>query len=158
MSSLQVSRRTLARGAAWTVPIVAVAVSAPAFAASAGTTPQVTALGGCRCGTGGGTTKPYRLDVSFSNTTSSSFTITDPTITVSGTPGDNVTLLTTAPPQTNVIAANSTKVLQYRFTRGSNPTSDTLVFTWTATSVDGSFSGTFTANVTWATCTKACVD
>jgi hypothetical protein len=157
MSTHQVTRRTIARGAAWTVPIVAVAVSAPAFAASAGSAPQVTALGGCRCGTGGGTTKPYRLDVTFTNATSSAFTITNPTITVSGTPGDNVTLLATTPPQTNVVAANSTKVIQYRFTRGSNPSSDSVVFTWTATGSSGTFNGTFTATVNWGTCTTACV-
>ena len=34
MSSQQVSRRSVARGAAWSVPLVAVGVAAPAFAAS----------------------------------------------------------------------------------------------------------------------------
>jgi hypothetical protein len=158
MSSHQVSRRTLARGAAWTVPIVAVAVSAPAFAASPGSAPQVSILGGCRCGTGGGTTKPYRLDVTFTNATSSTFTITNPTITVSGTAGNNVTLLATTPAQTNQVPPG-TKVLRYRFTRGSNPASDSVTFTWTATNntTHEAFPDTTTANVTWGNCTVACV-
>ena len=42
MSSHQVSRRTLARGAAWTVPLVAIAVAAPAFAASPTYAPTLT--------------------------------------------------------------------------------------------------------------------
>ena len=158
MSTHQVSRRSVARGAAWTVPIVAVAVSAPAFAASAGSAPQVSILGGCRCGTGGGTVKPYRLDVTFTNSTIWTFTITNPTITVSGNPGNDVTLLTTVPAQTNQVPPG-TKVLRYRFTRGSNPSTDSVTFTWTATNntTHQSFNGTTTANVTWGNCTTACV-
>ena len=157
-SSHHVSRRTLARGAAWTVPLVAVGVSAPAFAVSAGSFPHVTALGGCRCGTGGGTTKPYRLDVTFTNSTTSTFTITNPTITVSGIPGSNVTLLTTTPPQTNTVPPG-TKVLQYRFTRGSNPATDTVQFTWTATdaSTNESANGSTTVTVSWGDCDNLCV-
>lgn len=49
MSPHQVSRRTLARGAAWTVPVVAIGVTSPAFAASAGSAPQLTAGGSCKC-------------------------------------------------------------------------------------------------------------
>ncbi len=48
-SSQHVSRRTLARGAAWTVPVVAVSVVAPAYAASAGSDPQLIAGGSCKC-------------------------------------------------------------------------------------------------------------
>jgi hypothetical protein len=44
----KVSRRTIARGAAWSVPIAAVATSAPAFAASC--VPQIVfSPGSCKC-------------------------------------------------------------------------------------------------------------
>ena len=51
---------------------------------------------------------------------------------MSGVAGANVTLLATTPAQTNSIPPG-TKVLRYRFTRGSNPSSDSVQFTWTAT-------------------------
>ncbi len=159
MSSLQhVSRRAVTRGAAWTMPIVAVSVAAPAFAASLGSSPLVTALGGCRCGTGGGPTKPYRLDVTFSNTTGTDFTVSNPTIVVSGVAGGNVTLLPTTPPQTTVVPPGN-KVISYRFTRGNNSTSDSVQFGWTATdtATNDSSDGSVTINVAWATCTDACL-
>ena len=44
----KISRRTVARGVAWSAPIVAVGVAAPAFAASC--TPQITlGPGSCKC-------------------------------------------------------------------------------------------------------------
>jgi uncharacterized Zn-binding protein involved in type VI secretion len=49
----RVSRRTVTRGAAWSVPAVAVAVAAPAFAAS-NTNPVVTAGASCKCPGSGG--------------------------------------------------------------------------------------------------------
>ena len=43
------SRRTVVKGAAWTAPIVAVGVAAPAFAASPGD-PEITGtVGACKC-------------------------------------------------------------------------------------------------------------
>ncbi len=46
----QISRRTVARGVAWSVPVVAVASAAPAFAASPGCKPVVTfSTGSCKC-------------------------------------------------------------------------------------------------------------
>ena len=40
MSAQQVSRRSVARGAAWSVPLVAVGVAAPAFAVSPDVAPS----------------------------------------------------------------------------------------------------------------------
>ena len=53
VSRQRVSRRTVARGAVWSVPAVAVAVAAPAFAAST-TNPVVTAGASCKCPGSGG--------------------------------------------------------------------------------------------------------
>jgi hypothetical protein len=158
MSAPQVSRRSVARGAAWSVPLVAVGVAAPAFAASPGAGATVTVLGGCRCGTGGGTTKPYRLDVTFTNSSTFTFEITDPTITVSGTAGDGVALQT-SPAQSNLVPPSPPDtVLRYTFTRGSNPTSDQVTFTYTSrnTTTNVTTPGTITVDVTWATCTTSC--
>lgn len=46
-TKFSVSRRTLAKGAAWSVPAVAVAAAAPAYAAS-GAAPKLTYLGACK--------------------------------------------------------------------------------------------------------------
>ena len=50
------SRRTVVRGAAWTVPAVAIGVAAPAFAASTTPPPPVINFGGA-CGNTGSTGK-----------------------------------------------------------------------------------------------------
>ena len=71
MSSHQVSRRTLARGAAWTVPVVAIAVAAPAYAAS-----QIYVADGVMAGAGAawqvpgnpaGTTSTYKAELAFTS-------------------------------------------------------------------------------------------
>ena len=65
MSSPQVSRRTLARGAAWTVPLVAVAVAAPAFAASQDLAPTVDAGASCKCPGSGGNNHDFKTVLAF---------------------------------------------------------------------------------------------
>jgi hypothetical protein len=156
MSSQHVSRRAVARGAAWSVPLVAVGVAAPAFASSPGSAPSVTLLAGCRCGTGGGPIKPYRLDVTFNNATADTFTVTNVGIDVSGTPANNVALQA-FPPQTNDIPPGN-KTLRYTFLRGSNPASDlvTFTYTYTNTTTNVASNGSFSATVNWATCSLTC--
>jgi hypothetical protein len=61
--SSYVSRRTVARGAAWSVPIAAVSVAAPAFAASF-TAPGKSANVACKC-PGGGSPFTYNVQVTF---------------------------------------------------------------------------------------------
>jgi len=151
MSSPQVSRRSVARGAAWSVPLVAVTVAAPAFAASPGTLPTVTAITGCQCGNGGAQKKPYRLDVTITNNLGTSVTITNPAIILPGDTAANV-MLQENPAQTNVIEANATVTLRYVFTRGNN--GGTLVqFNYTVGSTN--VTGTPTA-ITWGSCTLLC--
>lgn len=65
MSSL--NRRTVVRGAAWSIPIVAVAAHAPAFAASTDA-PVVTGTGSisvCKLAGAGQNCQSYRVRVSF---------------------------------------------------------------------------------------------
>ena len=75
MSSHQVSRRTLARGAAWTVPMVAVAVAAPAYAASQVTKPVANAGTSCKCPGSGGNNFDFKAVLAFSITGSDDWKI-----------------------------------------------------------------------------------
>ena len=87
------SRRTVVRGAAWTVPVVAVAANAPAFAVSAG---RVTfeslgiacKLPGASCQKETGVTKGYviRVRVCSTFTFPTVITIGDATVSLNGEP------------------------------------------------------------------------
>jgi hypothetical protein len=77
--STRPTRRTIARGAAWSVPVVAVAAAAPAFAASGGT---ASVTGQCTGGRTGsiqvvvnGTSAQY-VRVQLSHTGSGTYTVT----------------------------------------------------------------------------------
>ncbi len=65
MPSSQVSRRTLARGAAWTVPMVAIAVAAPAYAASQVLAPTVDAGASCKCPGSGANNFNFKAVLAF---------------------------------------------------------------------------------------------
>ena len=85
------SRRTVVRGAAWTVPVVAVAANAPAFAVSAG---RVTfeslgiacKLPGASCQSETGVTKGYVIRVRVCSTFAfpTTITIRDATVSLNG--------------------------------------------------------------------------
>ena len=70
--SSQVSRRTIARGAAWSVPVALVAVAAPAYAASFHP-PGSSANNGCKC-PGGGSPYTYNINVVFTTPGTDSYT------------------------------------------------------------------------------------
>ena len=71
------SRRTVVRGAAWTVPVIAVAAQAPAFAASKRCQP----FSQCKDPGDGSNTKDYEI---FTNCGGADITVT--TVTVDGEP------------------------------------------------------------------------
>lgn len=78
-----VSRRTVAKGAAWAVPAIAVAGAAPAMAAS----PGLIELSGAGCklpGNSNSTFKGYAFALTASNTTTSSVTIQINSVTLNG--------------------------------------------------------------------------
>jgi hypothetical protein len=63
----QFNRRTLVRGAAWSIPVVAIAAHAPAFATSTeAPTPGGIAMSCRTTGNGGGDCQGYRVVLSFS--------------------------------------------------------------------------------------------
>ena len=70
-----VSRRTVAKAMAWSVPAIALAVPAPAYAASQGIV-QLTGTGCKLPGNSQAIYKGYALKAAASNTTNSAFTVT----------------------------------------------------------------------------------
>jgi hypothetical protein len=64
MSSPHLSRRSVARGAAWSVPLVAIAITAPAYAASFGTPPNALAKS-CKCAGSGPNNWDFKTVLSF---------------------------------------------------------------------------------------------
>jgi hypothetical protein len=76
-----ISRRTVAKGAAWTVPVVAVGAAAPAMAASGISCPTSARLVSATA-TGGGSNKTWTVVISFEGLVagqeySASITVTD---------------------------------------------------------------------------------
>ena len=85
------SRRTVVRGAAWTVPVIAVAANAPAFAVSAGTVTfeslgVACKLPGASCQSEVGVTKGYviRVRVCSTFTFPTTITIRDASVSLDG--------------------------------------------------------------------------
>lgn len=144
MSSEHVSRRALTRGVAWTMPVVAVGVAAPAFAAS-GSALSAT-ITGCRCP---GTQKRYRLNVTFVNTTTSYFLISSVSVAVAG---DTVTNL--SPGFTLIGPGPGSTVRTFAFTRGKDSSPSTVTFAYNAINLSTGVStpASVTASVTWSTC------
>jgi hypothetical protein len=106
-----ISRRTVAKAAAWSVPVVALAVSTPAYAAS----PGIVTLtgGGCKLpGNSQGIYKGYAFTASISNTFNVPITITITGATLDGQDLGQVTVvnLDTCANLTStfVVPANST--------------------------------------------------
>jgi len=144
MSSPQVSRRSVARGAAWSVPLVAVGVAAPAFAASTSFGTGVFSTQSCRCG-GSGAIFSYRLNILFPNQSSTSYTVN--AVSIASTDGPIVLF---PAGQTATVAPGGQTVL-FRFRRTSNTASVQVTFTYTTTdgtttSANQELSGTFSFN------------
>jgi len=86
----QIDRRTIAKGVAWTVPVVIVATAAPAAAASGSTSGTFTA-------THVGQSANYKFVLTVDNSTTSDVVVELQTLTKSGS-------------STNLITANATSV------------------------------------------------
>lgn len=126
MSSPQVSRRAVARGVAWTVPIAAVSVAAPAFAVS-GPAPTAVITSICTC-TSNGQGRKYRISVTFTNTIAQSFDIS----TMSVTSG-NLSGLAVVPAATFTLSAvPGATVKTFDFLRTNSSSALPLTFTFTA--------------------------
>ena len=145
MSAPQVSRRSVARGAAWSVPLVAVGVAAPAFAASAPVpTPVVT---GCQCSSGG---KKYRVILNFTQSSTTSYSITAITVSI---PSETIT--GTTPTTASVPTGTGTTTVGVVFTRPNNSASSTVTITYTIKNNTTNQSTNVTigpSTITWPNC------
>ena len=74
-----VSRRSVAKGAAWATPVLTMAAAAPPMAASAHPNASVTSATGCKPKTKGDGVKDYWLKACFVNNDSHTVTISAPT-------------------------------------------------------------------------------
>ena len=73
-----VSRRSVAKGAAWATPVLTMAAAAPPMAASAHPNASVTSATGCKPKTKGDGVKDYWLKACFVNNDSHTVTISAP--------------------------------------------------------------------------------
>lgn len=132
--SAEFSRRTVVRGAAWTIPVVAVAAQAPAFAASTDAPrPTVTV---CKETAG---SKCYRFYLTFAMPAYDwSITLTSLVLTNSTTPGGEE-LIGLTNPKTFTVTTAGTNVFQIQAcTTGNLASSALLQLAYTATSSAGS--------------------
>src|SRR5688500_7994158 len=74
MSTQHVSRRSVARGVAWSVPIVAIGVAAPAYAASPDAPVITNPAKSCKC-PGGGSPWTFNLNVGITTPGPDSYSI-----------------------------------------------------------------------------------
>ena len=88
-SSQYVSRRTVTRGAAWTVPLVAVGVSAPAFAVSPASAPQLAPGASCKCPGSGGNNFNFKAVLSVTTAGSADWSFHVVSWTFDGVAGPN---------------------------------------------------------------------
>ena len=65
MPSAHVSRRTVARGVAWSVPVVAVGVAVPAFAVSPVASPTADVGDSCKCAGAGANNYDFKTVLTF---------------------------------------------------------------------------------------------
>lgn len=101
------TRRTLVKGAAWSVPVVAVGGAAPAFAAS-----PVFEITGTTIGCKISNQKVYHLEIQIQNTGNQPATIADVTLTGTNSAGDTIVFPAPAdqcmcPGATYVLVVNS---------------------------------------------------
>jgi hypothetical protein len=136
-----ISRRTVAKAAAWSVPAIALAVSTPAYAAS----PGFITLTGDGCKLPGQATdifKGYAFEASISNTTNAGVSIAITDITLNGEDLGDVTVVAlgtcTVLGDTFVIAAGTTDLRVAIITEdAANSANGTLIISGTVDGVAG---------------------
>lgn len=133
----QYSRRTVVRGAAWSIPVVAVAANAPAFASSQ-SAPRPSSVIGCRL-TAGGSSNCYRFTLGFAQPMESWTVKLDGVFLMnSSTPDGEEVVSTTTPLQFVVSSTSSANTFALRAcTTGTMQRDVKVRFTYTATSASG---------------------
>ena len=126
----QYSRRTVVRGAAWSIPVVAVAANAPAFAAStdAPSVPGSAAFVVCKLPGAGQNCQSYRAILNLTVQPSDTWTIDFTALLV-----DNVDFFASVAPKSFTgITATSTQV-EFTFCTASSPSQFDLTLRYSAT-------------------------
>jgi hypothetical protein len=124
MEDSRVGRRTVARGALWSMPVVAVSVAAPAFAVSPTIPLAAFSESSCRCVD----EKLYKLDITFTNNTGSTFLITGTSLTAT-------LRAITFPPGQFANVAPGTSTATFHFTNSNNASVLQLAFMYTVRDV-----------------------
>jgi hypothetical protein len=137
-----VSRRAVARGIAWTVPVVAVSVAAPAYAASAPTPVAAATNGSCKC-PGGNAPFVFKTEITFSTTGNDNWSIVVSSILFDGVEPTSFT------PNTATLPGGEGKVLFVLQNPNNNSASShDIVLTYTATNTTtGQTSGPIVASL-----------
>ncbi|HSU01934.1 MAG TPA: hypothetical protein VLK03_05245 [Nocardioides sp.] len=127
----QYNRRTLVRGAAWTIPVVAVAAHAPAFAASHDAPAPGAVLMDCRTnGKGQGNCQGYRLSLTFQLQGTTSWNIRITTAQITSSAGN--TLSINEPLVFPRVITTSDQTMNLWFCSESSPSGLTLNIAYTA--------------------------
>ena len=127
MSSQQVSRRSVARGAAWSVPLVAVGVAAPAFAASVIHPVVSDPAKSCKC-PGGGSPWTFNLNVAITTPGTDSYNIAITNFLV-----DGVAPAVFVGPTSVVLPGGEANPVLLRFRLTNSASTHTITFTYTPT-------------------------
>lgn len=166
-----ISRRTVAKAAAWSVPAIALAVSTPAYAAS----PGIITVSGAGCKLPGASQdvfKGYAFRATISNTTNAPITITIVSMTLGGEDLGDVGVARLNPcsllgTNTFVVGANSTFDVALLTENAASSANGQLIISYT---VDGgpvqtvSTAANAAPPIQGASCTafstgdKACID
>ncbi|HET7277773.1 MAG TPA: hypothetical protein VFJ22_06825 [Dermatophilaceae bacterium] len=135
-----ISRRTVVKGAAWSVPAVVVAGAAPAYAA----TPIVTIGVGLACKhPGAGDEKHYHFELTVTNNGGATTTVTISEITLVPTSGQTVTFTEPAPFD---VAAHSSECIVVDSDITANSSNGTLLVSYDFT-LEGGGTGHFEAAI-----------
>jgi hypothetical protein len=142
MQTHQVSRRAVARGIAWTVPVVAISVAAPAYAASAPTPVAAATNGSCKC-PGGNAPFIFKTEVTFSTTGNDTWSIAVSSILFDGAAPTSFT-----PDTATLPGGEGTVLFVLRNPTNNSASTHDVVLTYTATNTTtGQTSGPIVATL-----------
>jgi hypothetical protein len=129
----QYNRRTLVRGVAWSIPVVAVAAQAPAFAASSDAPTPGSLAVSCRTnGQGQGNCQGYRLVLNFNLQGTSSWNIKITTAQITSSAGATVSISQPAPGAFPYVVSPSNQSMNLWFCSASSPSGLTLNVSYSA--------------------------
>jgi hypothetical protein len=135
-----ISRRTVVKGAAWSVPAIVVATAAPAMAA----TPIVTIGVGLACKhPGAGDEKHYHFELTVTNNGGATTTVTITEMVLVPTSGQDVTFTEPAP---FTVGAHSSECIVVDSNITTNSSNGTLLVSYEFT-LEGGGTGTFEAAI-----------